>query len=133
MPRRIRRSVTPSTAAHVRDLQAATGRFNRGRVNAYVVAMAVVARILIESADQNDHDRLQAAVESRIQDQGGPPAGLMVHLGYPHREGFEIVEVWKTEELFRRYTEDLLGPALADVALAAGDPEIAPAWSYARP
>jgi hypothetical protein len=95
--------------------------------------MAIVARILVEPAEQNDHDRLQGAVESRIQELGRPPDGLMVHVGYPHESGFMIVEVWRTEESFRAYVDEMLLPALGDAGLVAGEPEIGPAWSIARP
>ena len=95
--------------------------------------MAVVARIVIDSAEQDDHDRLGGAVETRLQNLGGPPDGLMVHLGYPADRGFVIVEAWRTEELFRSYQEQVLGPALREAGLAAGEPETGPAWSIARP
>jgi hypothetical protein len=95
--------------------------------------VAIVARILVEPADQVDHDRLQSAVESRLHDLGGPPDGLMVHVGHPHGRGFMIVEAWRTEDLFRSYLEELLLPALSEAGLVAGDAEIGPAWSIARP
>jgi hypothetical protein len=95
--------------------------------------MAIVARILIEPAGEKDHDRLQSAVESQLQDLGGPPDGLMVHLGYPQGSGLVIIEAWRTEELFRSYMDQILLPALSQAGLAAGGPEIVPAWSIARP
>jgi hypothetical protein len=95
--------------------------------------MAVIVRIVIDSGSQHDHDRLGSAVETRLQDQGGPPDGLMVHLGWPVDGGFVITEAWRTEELFRKYQEDLLEPALAEAGLVATEPELSPAWSIARP
>jgi hypothetical protein len=95
--------------------------------------MAVIARILIEAAEQSDHDRLESAVEERFQGLGGPPDGLMVHLGYPDRRGLMIVEAWRTEESFRSYFDQVLGAAIGDVGLAVGEPEVGPAWSIARP
>jgi hypothetical protein len=95
--------------------------------------MAVIVRIVIDSASQDDHDRLGGAVEARLHDQGGPPDGLMVHLGWPVDDGFVITEAWRTEELFRRYREHVLEPALSEAGLFAGEPEIGPAWSIARP
>jgi hypothetical protein len=95
--------------------------------------MAVIVRITIGSASQADHDRLGSAVETRLHDQGGPPDGLMVHLGWPVEEGFVITEAWRSEELFRKYQEHLLGPALTESGLTASEPEISPAWSIARP
>lgn len=95
--------------------------------------MAVIVRIVIDSASQDDHNRLGGAVEARLHDQDGPPDGLMVHVGWPDGDGFVIVEAWRTEELFRRYQEHLLEPSLAEAGLVAGEPEVSPAWSIARP
>ncbi len=44
-----------------------------------------------------------------------------------------IVDAWRTEDLFRAFHDQLLLPALAEVGLAAAEPEIGPAWSIARP
>jgi hypothetical protein len=95
--------------------------------------MAVIVRIVIDSASQEDHDRLGALVEARIQDQGGPPDGLMVHLGCPLDNGFVVTEAWTNEELFRSYQQSLLNPALAEAGLLAREPDVSPAWSIARP
>jgi hypothetical protein len=95
--------------------------------------MAVIVRMVIDSVSQDDHDRLGQAVEARLQEQGGPPDGLMVHLGWPMDTGFVITEAWRTEERFRGYQERLLGPALVEAGLVAGEPEISLAWSIARP
>jgi hypothetical protein len=95
--------------------------------------MAVIARIFIEAAEQSDHDRLESAVEKRFQDLGGPPDGLMVHLGYPENRGLMIVEAWRTEEAFRSYLDLVLEAALRDIGLAAREPDVGPAWSIARP
>ncbi len=68
-----------------------------------------------------------------MHDLGAPPDGLMLHVGYPHRGGFMIVEAWRTEDLFRSYLDQLLLPALSEAGLVAGEAEISPAWSVARP
>ncbi len=95
--------------------------------------MAIVARILVEPAEQNDHDRLEGAINSRLHDLGGPPDGLILHVGYPHGRGFMMVEAWRTEDLFRSYFDQLVLPVLSETGLVAGEPEIGPAWSIARP
>jgi hypothetical protein len=95
--------------------------------------MAVIVRMVIDSASQDDHDRLGQAVETRLHEQGGPPDGLMVHLGWPEDGGFVITEAWRTEELFRSFKERLLEPALVEAGLVAAEFEISPAWSIARP
>ena len=99
----------------------------------YGPAMAVIVRMVIDSASQADHDRLGAAVETRLHDRGGPPDGLMVHLGWPVDDGFVITEAWRTKELFDRYRQELLEPALSEAGLVATEPDISPAWSIARP
>jgi hypothetical protein len=95
--------------------------------------VAVIARILVDAAEQSDHDRLQSAVEKRLQDVGGPPEGLLVHLACPDDRGLMIVEAWRSEDSFRYYLDHVLGAALRDVGLVAGGPDIVPAWSIARP
>jgi hypothetical protein len=95
--------------------------------------VAIVARILVEPAEESDHDRLGSAVESRLDDLGGPPDGLMLHVGYPHGRGFVIIEAWRSEDLFWSYLDQLFLPALSEVGLVAGEAEIGPAWSIARP
>ncbi len=63
--------------------------------------MAIIVRMLLEPADQDDHDRLQDAVEAGMSRLGGPPEGLMFHLGYPSGQGFLLVEVWRSETFSR--------------------------------
>ncbi len=84
-------------------------------------------------AEQSDHDRLVSAVESRLDDLGSPPDGLMLHVGYPQGRGFMIIEAWRSEDLFRSYFDQLFLPALSEAGLVAGEAEIGPAWSIARP
>jgi len=95
--------------------------------------MAIVVRMLVEPADQVAHDRLQDAVNAGIARLGGPPEGLMVHVGHPSGRGFLIVEVWRSEDLFRIWCKEVVEPAIAEVGLTAGEPEICPVWSLARP
>jgi len=95
--------------------------------------MAIVVRTLIEPADHEAHNRLDQAVETAIGQKGGPPDGLMVHLAHPFGDGFLIVDVWRSESAFRSWWTDVLGPSLAALHLTAGEHEISPAWSLARP
>ena len=95
--------------------------------------MAIVARTAIQSADQEAHNRLEQAIETALERQGGPPEGLMVHLAYPSDQDFLIIDVWRSESAFRTWWNDVLAPALAEVGLNAGEQEINPVWSLARP
>ena len=95
--------------------------------------MAIVAHLFIEAAGPDEHDRLQHAIEAEIVARGGPPDGLMAHLGHPSDDGFLVVEAWRTEEQFRTFMSEVLSPALDASGLTARVPEVAPAWSVAIP
>lgn len=95
--------------------------------------MAIISQLFVHAEDQRDHDLLEAAVGARLDAQGGPPEGLMAHLGYPRDGGLAIVEAWRNEADFRAFFDAILAEALAEVGLTADEPELAPAWSIARP
>lgn len=95
--------------------------------------MAVIASVAVVPATEDDHARVEKAVEVGLQRLGHPPDGLMVHLGYPVDDGFVIIEAWRTEDLFRAYMADILGPAFDEAGVVPGEPAIIPAWSIARP
>ncbi len=95
--------------------------------------MAIVMKTQVPSADQAAHDRVQEAVNAGIGRRGGPPEGLMVHLGHPEGDGFVIVDVWRSEDLARAFWIDVIEPAITGAGLTAGEPEVVPAWSIARP
>ncbi|MEA2902468.1 MAG: hypothetical protein QOH36_2355 [Actinomycetota bacterium] len=95
--------------------------------------MAIVVRTTIRSADQEAHDRLDQSVEAAIARLGGPPEGLMVHLAHPSGPDLLIVEVWRSESAFRSWWNDGMDPALVEAGLTAGEPDIFPVWSFARP
>jgi hypothetical protein len=104
-----------------------------GVANDYGRSMAIVARILVEAVGSDDHDRLERAVEKKFATLGGPPDGLMVHLGYPDGDSLMVIEAWRTEALFQSYMEEVFLPALTEAGLTANEPEIGPAWSIGRP
>lgn len=96
--------------------------------------MAVVARVYVGPADQALHDRVEEAVGAGIAATGGPPDGLMAHISTPSGEGFEIIEVWRSEETWTAYWEAIALPAITGAGAAAPDaPTVAPVWGFARP
>ena len=95
--------------------------------------MAIVVRTSIEPADQYGHDRLDEVVEAGIARRGRPPEGLMVHLSHPSGDGFVTIDVWRSEDAFRSWWNDVMEPAVAEVGLAAREQEIRPVWGLARP
>jgi hypothetical protein len=95
--------------------------------------MAIVVRTSIDSADKDDHDRLDQFVEAGVVRQGSPPKGLMVHLSYPSGDGFLIVNVWSSETMFQSWWRDVMESALSEAGLTASEHQIDPVWSLARP
>ncbi len=95
--------------------------------------MAILVRMIIDSADKEDHDRLSATVEAGISRLGRPPDGLLAHVAHPSGNGFVIVDAWRSEDAFRRWHSEVMGRALAETGLNASEPEICPLWSLARP
>lgn len=95
--------------------------------------MAVVAQTFIPRASQDDADRLDQMVEAAMMETGGPPAGLMAHLGYPSGDGFVVCNVWRNEAEMRSFDEAVLLPKLAEAGLEPADPLVSPLWSFARP
>ena len=95
--------------------------------------MAIMVCTAIEPGDQDAHNRLEQSVETAIVRQGGPPSGLMAHVAHPSGDGFLILEVWSSEGAFRAWWNDVMEPALEELRLTAGEHEINPVWSFARP
>jgi hypothetical protein len=95
--------------------------------------MAVVARVFVRPSDQALHDSIQDAVNAGIAAAGGPPEGLMAHVSLPSGDGFEIVEVWRSEDTWSTYWAEILGPAITGAGLHPDAPEVVSAWGFARP
>jgi hypothetical protein len=53
-----------------------------------------------------------------------PVEGLLVHVAGQSAKGFRVVDVWASEEAFRRFGEKLI-PVLREVGIQ-GEPEIYP-------
>jgi hypothetical protein len=55
-------------------------------------------------------------VNERLQAQGDPPSGMIVHTaGAKEGGGFRIFDVWENREDFERFQEDRLGPIVSEV------------------
>jgi hypothetical protein len=44
------------------------------------------------------------------------PAGLILHVAGPTEEGLRIIEVWETEDAWKRFEKERLAPSLAALA-----------------
>jgi len=66
----------------------------------YGVVVTVAAPV--DTYDALHHELLRQA--------GGNVEGLLVHIGRTTHDGFQVVEVWESKELYDRCTREVLGP-----------------------
>jgi thiamine pyrophosphate-dependent acetolactate synthase large subunit-like protein len=57
-----------------------------------------------------------------------PVEGLLAHAAGAGADGFRVVDVWESEDAFRRFGEELI-PVLRDVGVE-GEPDIYPAHTF---
>jgi hypothetical protein len=57
-----------------------------------------------------------------------PVAGLLVHVACQSDKGFRVVDVWESEEAFRRFGEKLM-PIMKEIGVE-GAPRIYPAHAF---
>ncbi|HWI01647.1 MAG TPA: hypothetical protein VNT27_15075, partial [Propionibacteriaceae bacterium] len=89
--------------------------------------------VRIRSASRAEYDALEERVSSAMMTMGGRPAGLMVNMVRPDNDGFLITAVWRTEPEMRRFYEEAVVPALAELGLNVQDLTVWPVWGFARP
>jgi hypothetical protein len=64
-------------------------------------------------------------VNAKIDPEGNPPHGLILHAGSVTDSGIHVVDVWESEQQFNDFRESRLGPAVGEVmGEAAGPPNI---------
>ena len=95
--------------------------------------MAVVIRLTVSPASQEQFNVLDDRVGEAMMAAGGPPAGLMSHVVHPEGEGFVVVGVWRSEAEGRAYVDDRLRGLVTDADLTPGETDVVPVWSFARP
>jgi hypothetical protein len=67
--------------------------------------------------------------KSRMESPGDwPVEGLLVHAAGQGESGFRVVDVWESEDAFRRFGESLI-PILQEVGVE-GEPEIYPTHAF---
>ena len=59
------------------------------------------------------------ALHAEIGRRGGGD-GLLVHIGRPTPDGFQVLEIWESKEQWDRFNSEVVGPALAE--LSGGQP-----------
>ena len=75
------------------------------------------------------YDALHAEIGRRTT---GGVDGMLLHVGRETREGFQVIEVWESKELYDRFTAEILGPALAHLT-GGQPPPVEPAMEEFEP
>ena len=50
-----------------------------------------------------------------------PVDSLLVHIGCPDGDGFQVIEVWESRENFDQFNREVVAPMVAEAAAAAPD------------
>jgi hypothetical protein len=80
------------------------------------MAVAVVQDWIEQETDRSTTN--YDAISERLQAQGEPPAGLLVHTAGFTGNGFRIFEVWESRGDYERFVEERLMPLIQEVAPA---------------
>lgn len=59
------------------------------------------------------YDAMHAEIGRRA---GGAADGLLLHIGRPTADGFQMIEVWESKEKFDRFFADVAMPAMEAVS-----------------
>jgi hypothetical protein len=78
------------------------------------MAIAVVQDWVEEETDRSTAN--YDALAERLQAQGAPPPGQLVHTAGFTGNGFRIFDVWESREDFERFVNETLMPMLQDIA-----------------
>jgi hypothetical protein len=81
--------------------------------------MAVGIRIKLAGVDAEQFDKLEAAINPRVDH----PDGLIFHASGPIDGGWGVLDFWESRAHFDRFADERIGPAMASIG-AAGAPEI---------
>ncbi|HEV7461815.1 MAG TPA: hypothetical protein VGN78_14855 [Solirubrobacteraceae bacterium] len=83
------------------------------------MAIAMLTTVAEATLDQYDQVGAKLGIDS------SPPEGLVVHVAAPREDGgFVVFEVWETPDAYERFSQERLGPAIAEVTEGqAGQPD----------
>jgi hypothetical protein len=84
--------------------------------------MAVVIVNEMEGGGQDLYEQ----VNPKVMEGGALPDGCQLHIAGPYENGWRVITVWDSEELFQRFREEELIPAIRE---AGGEDRIVPSIS----
>ena len=56
--------------------------------------------------------------------------GLLLHVGRPTMDGFQVIEIWETKEQADRFNAEIVGPALAQLSQGQPQPPAPPMQEF---
>jgi hypothetical protein len=80
--------------------------------------MAIGLWISFASGTQEQYD----AVNAEMGVEENPPEGMIFHSAGPMEGGWNVIDFWESRELFDRFQQERLGPAIQ----ALGDDALGP-------
>ena len=72
---------------------------------------------------REQYDRLNGEIRE-------DPEGLILHTATEHGDGMRIIDVWESEEAYRRFEQETLMPAMERAGMEAPSEEPPPLDSY---
>jgi hypothetical protein len=82
--------------------------------------MTVGIRLKLDGGTAEQIDRLNAAIDP----DGNHPDGLIFHSSGPVDGGWGVLDFWESRAHFDRFASERIGPAMAAIGAAGGQPEV---------
>jgi hypothetical protein len=80
-----------------------------------------MAAVLMENMVEQSNAEIYDAVAAKLDVEGDPPAGMIVHTAIDLGEGgIRIVDVWDSQQAFEAFRDDRLLPAIQAVLSERG-------------
>ncbi|MFI6011458.1 hypothetical protein ACIBAG_22020 [Streptomyces sp. NPDC051243] len=75
-----------------------------------------MAVLVVNQGAEWTQELYQATFDRAIPDRTNPPAGMVAHYAAPSEGGgWQVIDVWESEEAFRRFLEESVVPAAKEL------------------
>ncbi|WP_128428787.1 hypothetical protein [Streptomyces cyaneus] len=75
-----------------------------------------MAVLVVNHSAEWTQELYQATFDRAIPDRANPPAGLVTHYAAPRAGGgWQVIDVWESEDAFRRFLEESVVPAAKEL------------------
>jgi hypothetical protein len=71
-------------------------------------------------------------MRKRLKEPGSVSPGIVAHIAGPTETGWRVIDVWESEEAFRRFSEEMLLPAFKHRGVMEAKPHIFPVYNFVR-